>query len=120
MFRDYRNYATNLTIISGDLSGTGNYETASKHLFLNTGSSEQPISNGSVLDGRYLNTRLSRPLSIISIPCYPQPIFRNNKEKMAQLFPTQKALLCLPVLFHNNEASAAVELYGLTITLCLN
>ena len=28
MLRDYRNYATNHTIISGDLSGTGNYETA--------------------------------------------------------------------------------------------
>jgi predicted outer membrane repeat protein len=109
MFRDYRNYATNLTIISGDLSGTGNYETASKHLFLNTGSSEQPISNGSVLDGLiFEHAAQSAIVNNQASPAIHNSIFRNNKgENGAAISNTESSPLLYQVLFHNNEASAA-------------
>ena len=109
MLRDYRNYATNHTIISGDLSGTGNYETASKHLFLNTGSSEQPISNGAVLDGLiFEHAAQSAIVNNQASPAIHNSIFRNNKgENGAAISNTESSPLLYQVLFHNNEATAS-------------
>ncbi|HHT03498.1 MAG TPA: hypothetical protein GX005_04160, partial [Bacteroidales bacterium] len=49
--RNHRNYRANPTIISGDLSGTNDYSTSSKNLFINTGSTEIPIERGTIIDG---------------------------------------------------------------------
>ena len=106
--RNHRNYVANPTIISGDLSGTKGYTNSSKHLFLNTGSAEQVIEAGAILDGLIFEyASQSAIANNQASPTIRNSIFRNNRgANGAALSNTNSSPMLYQVLFHNNQATA--------------
>jgi predicted outer membrane repeat protein len=107
MSRNHRNHVTNPTIISGDLSSDGNVSNSSKHLFVNTGTPDQPIEQGAVIDGFVFEfSSQSAVVNNQASPTITNSIFRNNKGiNGGAISNTGSSPLLYQVLFHKNEAS---------------
>lgn len=105
--RNHRNYLANQTIISGDLSGDGNYANSSINLFVNKGAEERPIERGSILDGLiFEHAAQSAVVNNSASPSIRNSIFRNNKGiNGGAISNTGSSPLLYQVLFHKNEAS---------------